>query len=199
MHLDEDDLVTVFRGSLSEALSVQAALGALGFRAHIPAQNTKVIDPFITGANIFEVDLQVPASRAEEAMAAIEEVRVGRPEDGRAPGDEEYGDEESEAEETAGGHEGTRLEPLERIDRRLRWSGVLFLFLGPLVLVSPVTAALGLVGYGLFAIAYTSAVLRADQRPRGWRVTVACLLVPASVCAGALIVWIALLSGVWGP
>lgn len=44
-----DGLVAVQGGSLSEMMGLQAALGSKGFETFLSDQETKVIDPFITG------------------------------------------------------------------------------------------------------------------------------------------------------
>lgn len=48
-HAEFDGLVPVQGGSLSEMMGLQAALGSKGFETFLSDQETKVIDPFITG------------------------------------------------------------------------------------------------------------------------------------------------------
>jgi len=87
------DLMPVFSGSLNEATVLRSALVAQGFAAFIPAENTKTMDPFITGANALTVSVVVPAEAAEEAASVISELREKC---ASSPAD----DEESLAEET---------------------------------------------------------------------------------------------------
>ena len=65
------DFVTVFRGSMSAALSLQVSLEAGGLHPIIPGHYTYTIYPFITGGNVFEVKLQTPASEAGSAFSPV--------------------------------------------------------------------------------------------------------------------------------
>ncbi len=61
-------LVTVFAGPLWEATVLQGRMEQDGVPAFLPDETIKVIDPFITGANAFDVALRVPANFEEQAM-----------------------------------------------------------------------------------------------------------------------------------
>lgn len=63
---------TVFHGSMAEALVCQGLLESNGVLARILDENIKVIDPFITGGNAFDVQLQVPEPRAPEARELLD-------------------------------------------------------------------------------------------------------------------------------
>jgi hypothetical protein len=67
--------VTVYSGSRSAVLVLQVSLHARGIPTFVPDEQLKVIDPFITGANPFDVALQVPPRLAAEAQQLI---RSGR-------------------------------------------------------------------------------------------------------------------------
>ena len=68
---DSSRLVTVFRGSLSEAVLVRALLDGAGLPAFILDEQIKTIDPLITGRDIFEVELQVPEDHGLDAEGMI--------------------------------------------------------------------------------------------------------------------------------
>jgi len=59
--------ITIFHGSLAEALVLRGRLEANGVAALLCDENTKIIDPFITGADALSVDLQVSSEAASEA------------------------------------------------------------------------------------------------------------------------------------
>jgi hypothetical protein len=63
--------VTVYSGSRSAALVVQTALEARGIPTYLPDEQMKVIDPFITGSNPFDVRLQVPSDLVREAREVL--------------------------------------------------------------------------------------------------------------------------------
>lgn len=52
-----------------------AALEDGGIPHHLPDTETKVLDPFLTGANAFACRLMVPADRVEDAARLLEEMR----------------------------------------------------------------------------------------------------------------------------
>lgn len=63
---------TVFVGSMSEALVCQGLLESNDVPTHIVDENMKVIDPFVTGGSIFDVQLQVPEDRTVEAKEILD-------------------------------------------------------------------------------------------------------------------------------
>jgi len=69
------ELTTVFEGSISEVMAVKAALGARGFETYTQDDQTKVMDPFITGGNVFLVTLKAPVDTAPEILKILDEVR----------------------------------------------------------------------------------------------------------------------------
>jgi hypothetical protein len=85
------DLVTVFRGSQTEALVLQGVLGDADLHPYL-----ETIDPFVAGGNIFEVELKVPAGETGAAEEAIREARNAR-DRADADGDEEAGSDTEEA------------------------------------------------------------------------------------------------------
>jgi hypothetical protein len=100
------DLQPVFRGSMPEVLTLQSALMASGIESFIPDYTIKTIDPFITGKNVFEVSLHVPAKQVAEAEAEIRRLRA-QPEE---PGGESRGS-------------GSQSE-VDVLGRRIRWASV---------------------------------------------------------------------------
>ncbi len=73
------ELVTIFTGSMAEALSLHAALRAEGFDAFLPDQTIKTVDPFITGMDALSMRISVPADQVEEARQAIRDLRAAGP------------------------------------------------------------------------------------------------------------------------
>jgi hypothetical protein len=69
------DLTTVFEGSISEVMAVKASLGARGYETYTQDDQTKVMDPFITGGNAFLVTLKAPTDTAPEILEILREVR----------------------------------------------------------------------------------------------------------------------------
>ena len=55
--------LTVCVGSMSEIVALRAVLEDAGISTFVPDSMTKVIDPFITGGNVFEVRLQQPFAK----------------------------------------------------------------------------------------------------------------------------------------
>lgn len=84
--------VTVFSGSWSELIVAQSMLEAEGLLTRVPDENTKVMDPFITGVSPLVCELQVPADSvqlAQERLAA----RLESPgDDGEFDEPVDYGD-----------------------------------------------------------------------------------------------------------
>lgn len=72
--------VTLTSGSHSKILTIQALLEAHGIPTYIPDAQTKVMDPFITGANPLQLELRVPAEAAFDAKRLLEEGKEQRPE-----------------------------------------------------------------------------------------------------------------------
>jgi hypothetical protein len=104
---------TVFSGPMSEALVCQGLLDSNGLATHLLDQNIKVIDPFITGANAFDVQLQVPA----EDVRAAKEMLAWRPDDDR---------------EIVAAIEPAE-ERVRRLGKRIRWASIQ-MFTAPYVL-----------------------------------------------------------------
>ena len=63
---------TVFSGSMTEVLVCQGLLESNGVPAQILDQHLKIIDPFITGSDAFNVHLQVTENRAAEAREILD-------------------------------------------------------------------------------------------------------------------------------
>lgn len=65
--------VTVFGGPMWETIAHQALLDSEGLTTFVADVNTKMIDPFITGAGSFVVELKVPEDQVETALAILAE------------------------------------------------------------------------------------------------------------------------------
>ena len=114
------DLVPVFRGPFSRALTLQSSLGAVGLRTHIRNENIKSIDPFITGGQIFDVALEADSRDEAEILAEIERLTAVVAGSQSEPGQRAPAPTRTEA---------------ERLAHLIRWLCVLFapaaLFLAP--------------------------------------------------------------------
>jgi hypothetical protein len=93
--------ITIFAGPFPKALALQATLEAQGIRTFLADETTKVMDPFITGANSLSVELRVSEQDRAEVEAFLATFA-----DSEAP-------EPSEAEREA--------EDALRLARLLRW------------------------------------------------------------------------------
>lgn len=83
-NLEFQELEPVFVGSLSEALALRASLGAMGLAVFLVDETMKSVDPFITGADVFNVGIVAAcdqADRVREAIADVERDDVERAED----------------------------------------------------------------------------------------------------------------------
>lgn len=127
----ERELVTIFTGSMPEAMSLHAALRAEGFDAFLPDETIKTVDPFITGMNALSMRVAVPADQVEEAEEAIRELRAEKAEpsgtetEAAAPRDaEDAEDAAAEAPAPAGEAE------VEKLASRVGWAFCLFPPLG---------------------------------------------------------------------
>lgn len=97
---------TVFHGSMGEALVCRGLLESNEVPARILDENIKIIDPMITGANVFDVQLQVPELLATEARELLD----------YRPAPEEQSEPRDPAEERA-----------YRLGLRIRWASILSL------------------------------------------------------------------------
>jgi hypothetical protein len=71
-----DRFVTIHAGPLWEVQLLRGQLEEEGIPAFLPDENTKRVDPFITGGFALAVSLQVPASleaRAREVLSRLRE------------------------------------------------------------------------------------------------------------------------------
>lgn len=146
------DWVTVkTAASMGEAIAARSELEARGIPVFLPGENTKVFDPFWTGAGALTVEVQVPRGAATDALGILsgryEELFGVGPDDG--PG------------------EGTdaELRALEHLGRRIGFAALMLFF-----------APIGL----WLAVRYFRGVRRLGRRPRGhpWAVvsTLLCVL-----------------------
>lgn len=94
---------TVLRGPMTEVIVCRGLLESNGIPTHVLDENMKVIDPFITGADVFSVQLQVADDHAAEAKEIL---------DYRAPPDPD-----AEPRDPA-------EERVRRLGLRLRWASV---------------------------------------------------------------------------
>lgn len=69
--------VPIHVGSHPQVITLQALLEAAGIPTYIPDQNTKVMDPFITGAHPLQLELRVPAEALDDARALLDRSRDG--------------------------------------------------------------------------------------------------------------------------
>jgi hypothetical protein len=117
--------ITIFAGPFPKALALQATLEAQGIATFLADETTKVMDPFITGANPLAVELRVP----EDARAEVEEFLASSAAAGRNALRNEP-DTESGAEPGAEpGAAEDAAEQAARLARRIRWC-LLFAGLG---------------------------------------------------------------------
>src|SRR5882672_3438115 len=153
------ELVTVFRGSNSEAVVVKTALESRGFHPFLDGQ--VIPRPMVAGGNVFEVELKAPAS---EASAALESMRDFREAALQAPVDEVPW----EREET--------VDPeTERVGRKLRWASALFLGAGSLLsFILPLAGLIAFLAYFLYGINYIRLSRKSRLRPLGHRITMYC-------------------------
>ena len=63
--------ITVFQGPMTDILILQPILEGEGIFTHVANQNIKTIDPFVTGINAFDMDLQVLKKDKERAMEIL--------------------------------------------------------------------------------------------------------------------------------
>jgi hypothetical protein len=162
-------------------LVVKAALEQQGFHPFTANQYTKVIDPFITGGNVFEAVLQVPAAEAKAAAAAIAALRRRT-----EPAVQEAGvtGEPPETGESV-------LSPLDILGRRLRWAALGLLVIGTLLaLFFPAISALGCMIYFVWASDYLLRARRATTRAVGHGLTVACFFLVAAFLVVFVLFWL---------
>lgn len=108
---------TIYTGPMARVLPLQAALEGNGFLTYIADQNMKTIDPFATGLNCLDVQLQVPEIDLGPVAAALQELESG---EGDAP--------EVAPEETS--QESEDLSKLRRFGVRACFAALLFSPLG---------------------------------------------------------------------
>lgn len=63
--------VPVFRGSIPEVITLQAACEAQGIPTDVPDMNLMQVDPFLRGANALSLALCVPEDRCAEALTLV--------------------------------------------------------------------------------------------------------------------------------
>jgi hypothetical protein len=146
------DLTTVFVGSAGEAQVLETILRGLGFFTHLASQTIKTFDPFITGAGMFDLAIQVPRDRVPAAREALERLRAERP----LPGSPETDEEDPAAR-------------FESLGRRLRWGSAAVCF-GSILPPLGITAV---ILYALFYLRYFLGVLRSGVRPLNHAMTLA--------------------------
>lgn len=132
------ELKTVFVGSFSGALALQAALAARGLETFILDEMVKTIDPFITGGNALDVRLQAPADREKDTVAVIRELHrdPGVLQEGAATAVEggSAGEPEpvlTEKEDDIGQCPDPLLAEVEDLGARVRWASLVGV-IGPL-------------------------------------------------------------------
>jgi len=69
------DYVTVFQGSLADVQVMRICLEERGFLTNIRFYTIKTYYPFITGAGMFSLELQVPRDQVENALQALREIK----------------------------------------------------------------------------------------------------------------------------
>lgn len=140
--------LTVAAGSMSEILALRALVEDAGIPTFVPDSMIKVIDPFITGGNVFEMRLQVPADHHAQAAELLARARRSRETQEALQGQ----DAEQPPEESVPAYGD-----LERLGRRIRWAAVMF-----------ITAPVGV----LWGLRYLSEAKQRDPRPSGHFLTV---------------------------
>lgn len=71
MRSQSDDWPEVYRGAPAMALMVRDRLESEGLKAFVPDQNLRVLEPFATGGNAFELRVLVEQSNAERAKQLL--------------------------------------------------------------------------------------------------------------------------------
>ena len=160
--MSDSDFVVVYTASWVEIGRLRSVLIEAGIPAVAADSHTKTIDPFITGGNIFDSDLLVPAFTVAAARDLIRDAT-------------EAGHSDLGRESTDGGRDATASprDRAELLGRRLRWSVVLlyFAFAVPFPLLPiPVT---GVAVYVWFSIAYFVRSRRLQAKPPGHGFTIA--------------------------
>lgn len=163
------EFVTIFRGSQAEVLAMRGLLEGQGFHAHVEGDFIKTLDPFITGGNVFEVELQVPRGEAEEALECLGECREQA---ARSPAEAAH----ENADDDAAAGVAPRRVAAAVFARRIRWGLALFLSLIPVSVFSPLAGFVGLAIYWIFGIEYLRRVRREGRAPVGHGMTIACLV-----------------------
>jgi len=152
---DARDLVTVFRGTQAQAVVLQTALGSRGLHPFLKDEVIKSIDPLVTGGNVFDVELQVPAAEVAEAREALSELR----ESGEGGSGEEAADPK-----------------LEALGRRIRWSTAAFFLIAlPSIFFLPALALVTFAAYCLLAVHYLVQVGKASIRPSFHGINLSCM------------------------
>jgi len=64
-------LTTVFAGPLWRVMLMEISFKAEGIACFVPDRLTKIINPFVTGANALDLRLQVSSEHAEAALAVV--------------------------------------------------------------------------------------------------------------------------------
>jgi hypothetical protein len=113
--------ITVFTGPFPKALALQATLEAQGIATFLADETTKLMDPFITGANPLAVELRVP----EDARAEVEEFLASA----AAARRNALRNEPDSGPRTETGAADDAAEQAARLARRIRWC-LLFAGLG---------------------------------------------------------------------
>jgi len=181
-------LVTIFRGSQSEALVLKTALESRGLHAFVESQFIKALDPFVTGGNVFEIAVQTPLSEAKAAQEAMRELQ-------QAGAQLDQPETETVTELDL---DVIATNDSEILGRRLRWGSILFLGVAsPIAIFSPLSPLAGAAAflvYGLLAINYFRKVRKAGVVPMGHRITVAIFLFVAILYGGCLAFYFYLLA-----
>ena len=158
-------MTTIHAGPLWEVQLLQGKLDEEGIPSFIPDELTKRVDPFITGANALNVQLQVRQADVARAEPFILEYRTKTRGADEAPeavvGGERGGDDEGLDEEAR-----ADLDAQTRRGRRLRWASLLV-----------VTAPLGL----LIGGAYLAAMRRGAPHPSGHGMNLAAIALSAAL------------------
>ena len=176
------ELVTVFWGSSSETTAIDAVLSSHGFHPFVRDQIIKNIHPFVTGGNVFEVQLQVPTSEAGAAVETLEELRKNF----QAP-------EESDGEEQD--HKERSFQQVEQRSRRILWTVVFLIALSPLQLLNPFVGAVALVACIALGVFYRNGVRAAGITPSHHKATVGSLILATALTLYCLFMSFEILRG----
>lgn len=155
MQAQSSEWLEVFRGAPSMASLVQARLSEEGIRTFLPDANLRLLDPFATGGNVFELRVLVDRTQLARAREILESDTLDTPPE-LATSAEDFVDPE--------------VREVERLGERIVGGAALF-YLAPLALA--------------YAFRYFPRARRLPTRPRRHGIVVAATLLAVLEVAAA--------------